>query len=65
MLALAWAQDEEPLTDEEIDSYTTLSLTSEGQALNRALFAAFDELFLTISGELGLAAAQFVGGQDI
>ncbi|MAQ46583.1 MAG: hypothetical protein CL812_12120 [Confluentimicrobium sp.] len=55
----------QPLTDEEIDSYTTLSLTSEGQALNRALFAAFDELFLTISGELGLAAAQFVGGQDI
>ncbi|MEQ3626859.1 MAG: DUF2059 domain-containing protein [Celeribacter sp.] len=55
----------QPLTDAEIDRYTALSLTPEGQALNRALFAAFDELFLTISGELGMAAAGFVGGQDI
>ena len=54
-----------PLTDAEIDRYTALSLTPEGQALNTALFAGFDRMFGTISRELGLAAAQLMSGEDI
>ena len=54
-----------PLSDDEIAAYTALSQTPEGQALNTALFAAYDVLFVTISRDLGLAAAQFMAGEDI
>lgn len=60
-LAMAY----QPLSDAEIDTYTTLSNTPEGEALNTALFAAFDRMFTTISRELGLAAATFMAGEDI
>jgi hypothetical protein len=54
-----------PLSDDEIAAYTALSQTPEGQALNTALFAAYDVLFVTISRDLGRAAAQFMAGEDI
>lgn len=54
-----------PLSDDEIAAYTALSETPEGQALNTALFAAYDVMFVTISRDLGLAAAQFMAGEDI
>jgi len=60
-LAMAY----QPLSDEEIDLYTALSNTPEGEALNTALFAAFDRMFTTISRDLGLAAATFMMGEDI
>lgn len=60
-LALAY----DPLADEEVEAYTALSKTDEGQALNRALFGAFDELFVSISRRLGFGAAGFMVGQDI
>ena len=60
-LALAY----DPLSDEDIGAYIALSGTEEGRALNRALFAAFDELFVPISRQLGYGAAGFMAGQDI
>ncbi|TCP40893.1 DUF2059 domain-containing protein [Rhodovulum marinum] len=60
-LAMAYA----PLADETLEDYITLSETPEGNALNAALFAGFDVAFTRISRELGLAAAQFIAGQDI
>ena len=60
-LSMAYA----PLPDESLEAYIAISETDEGQALNAALFAAFDVAFRRISRELGLAAAQFLAGQDI
>ncbi|SIO21607.1 hypothetical protein SAMN05444722_0864 [Rhodovulum sp. ES.010] len=60
-LAMAYA----PLSDEALEAYIELSETSQGKALNRALFAGFDEVFTRISRDLGLAAARFIAGQDI
>jgi hypothetical protein len=54
-----------PLDDDEIAAYTALSRTPEGQALNAALFGAFEVLFNAISRDLGLAAAQMMAGEDI
>lgn len=55
----------DPLSDEDIAAYTELSLTPEGKALNRALFGAFDDLFVDISRRLGEGAAGILAGQDI
>ncbi|MEE4118266.1 MAG: DUF2059 domain-containing protein [Paracoccaceae bacterium] len=55
----------QPLSDDELAAYTAMSETPEGEALNAALFAAFDEMFTRISRELGLAAATFMAGEDI
>ncbi|MBT0956761.1 DUF2059 domain-containing protein [Alphaproteobacteria bacterium KMM 3653] len=60
-LALAY----QPLKDEEIAAYVDLSEKEIGETLNRALFAAFDVLFVTISRDLGEGAAQFMIGEDI
>jgi hypothetical protein len=60
-LALAY----QPLDTDDLEAYIAFSLTPEGQALNRALFAAFDTLFTGISRDLGLAAARYMSGQDI
>ncbi|KKK67575.1 hypothetical protein LCGC14_2952690, partial [marine sediment metagenome] len=60
-LALAY----QPLDDDELAQYTAVSASPEGQALNRALFAAFDDMYATISRRLGAAAARFMTGQDI
>ena len=54
-----------PLSDEELIAYTDLSRSPEGQALNTALFAGFDEMFERISRALGLAAAQMMVGEDL
>jgi hypothetical protein len=55
----------DPLSDEDIEAYTALSRTPEGRALNRALFGAFDDLFVDISRRLGEGAAGILAGQDI
>ncbi|WP_095590484.1 hypothetical protein [Actibacterium ureilyticum] len=60
-LALAY----KPLSDAELTDYIDMSETPEGQALNRALFSAFDVLYRRISRELGLAAAKMIVGEDI
>lgn len=60
-LFLAYA----PLTDADLAAYTEFSLTPEGLALNRALFAAFDTVFAEVSFGLGRAAALRMAGQEL
>lgn len=60
-LAMAY----KPLEDADIEAYTALSRTPEGRALNRALFASFDDLFTAISRDLGLGASRFMASEDI
>lgn len=54
-----------PLSDAELAAYTDFSATHEGQALNAALFAGFDALFVEVSRQLGLAAGREMLGHDI
>lgn len=55
----------DPLVDGDLEAYIALSLSPEGQALNRALFEAFDTLFWVVSRELGQGAATQMAGEDI
>ncbi|MFT6225047.1 MAG: hypothetical protein ACJA1F_002906 [Paracoccaceae bacterium] len=55
----------QPLSAVDLEAYIALSNSTQGRALNGGLFAAFDALFVTLSGDLGRAAAQFMGGEDI
>lgn len=55
----------QPLTDDELQVYTDFYQSPAGQALNHAIFVAFDEMFETINLGLGRAAAEFLGGQDL
>lgn len=52
------------LADADIEAYVALSETEAGEALNAALFSAFDTVFNQLSYELGVAAAGFIAGQD-
>jgi hypothetical protein len=60
-LALAY----QPLSDAELDAYIAYSETPSGQALNRAMFGAFDGLFAAMSRALGAEAARFAASQDL
>lgn len=60
-LALAYGG----LTDEELAAYQAFSETPAGVAINAAVFAAFDEVFVDISEKLGREAARQMQGQDI
>jgi Uncharacterized protein conserved in bacteria (DUF2059) len=60
-LALAYA----PLSDADLNAYITFSETTSGQRFNTALFAAFDDVFRTISHDLGAAAARQMKSSDI
>jgi len=60
-LALAYR----PLSDADLETYIAFSETPEGQLLNSALFTAFNTVCNDLSRDLGLAAAQFLQGQDI
>lgn len=55
----------QPLSDDELQSYIAFSESAEGQVVNTALFVAFDEMFEGISRALGLAASQYMVGQDL
>lgn len=54
-----------PLSDAELQAYVTFSESAPGQRLNKALFAAFDEVFSSVSRELGEAAGHRLTGSDI
>ena len=60
-LALAY----EPLSDADIEAYLAFSESQAGQAMNAALFAAFDEVFSDISRDLGRAVAEMLSGRDL
>ena len=60
-LGLAYA----PLTEEELQRYVDFSASDTGQAFNRALFEAFDEMYDGVVYELGRTAAIMMMGEDI
>lgn len=53
------------LSDADLEAYIELSRTVEGRAMNRALFASFNDVFVDISHRLGAEAARFLVGRDI
>ena len=55
----------EPLSEADVEAYISLSESEAGQALNAALFSAFDVLFVDISRDMGAAAAIYMQGEDI
>lgn len=55
----------EPLSDADLDAYIAFTRTPAGQALNRALFAAFDRMFADVSYRLGREAARGLAGQEL
>jgi len=54
-----------PLAEDEIEAYIALWRTTEGRALNRALFAAFDGIYEELSYLTGRALAEHMRGQDL
>ncbi len=54
-----------PLPEADLEAYIAFSETAEGTALNRALFSAFNALFVDVSRELGLAAGLVLLEQDL
>ncbi len=55
----------EPASEADIEALIAFSETEAGQALNGAVFEAFDERFTTISRALGLAAARYMTTDEI
>lgn len=55
----------QPLSDAELENYTTFSASEPGKALNKAIFAAFDGMFENISYALGAAAAEQMMTQEL
>ncbi|MES2435531.1 MAG: hypothetical protein V4586_17115 [Pseudomonadota bacterium] len=55
----------QPLSDKELDQYIAFSKTPAGQKANRAMFTAFDAMFVQVSKELGQSAGRLMAGQDI
>lgn len=60
-LALAY----QPLSDAQLETYTAFAESRPGQLLNRALFAAFDDMFTQLSHDLGQAAGRALAAQDL
>lgn len=54
-----------PLADRELAQYLEFSRGAPGQALNRALFAGFDRVFVDVSRQLGRAAGRRLSGSDL
>lgn len=54
-----------PLSDADLAAYIAFSESAPGQALNQALFSAFDTIFVLTSRETGEALAQSLSAQDI
>jgi hypothetical protein len=55
----------QPLSDAEFDHYIAFSETPAGKKINAAVFAAFDDMFVQLSTELGTSAAMLMSGEDI
>ncbi|MEZ5794920.1 hypothetical protein [Albidovulum sp.] len=60
-LALAYA----PIGNDDLDRYIAFSETAPARDLNRALFAAYDAVFVDVMDRLGQAAAAILAGQDL
>ncbi len=55
----------QPLSDADLRAYTAFSRSPAGQALNAALFDAFNAAFNRVSHDLGRSAARFLTGQAL
>ncbi|MBL9059315.1 MAG: hypothetical protein JNK88_04740 [Mangrovicoccus sp.] len=55
----------QPLSDAELADYLAFTGTPAGQAMNRALFAAFDTLFVATSYQTGEALGRWIGSEDL
>jgi len=55
----------QPLPDDDLRAYIAFSETPAGQAVNRALFSAFDTLFNAISRSLGEEAGRVLSQRDL
>lgn len=55
----------EPASDADLEALIAFSATRPGQALNRALFGAFDLRFIEMSRALGLAAARHMMTREL
>jgi hypothetical protein len=60
-LALAY----KPLSDADLAAYQDFSESAAGQAVNAALFTAFDAVFVAVSRDLGRAAARQMTGREL
>lgn len=60
-LVMAYA----PLSEDELQSYIDYWASPEGQALNAALFTAFDAVFVPLSQDLGRATGRAAQSSDI
>lgn len=55
----------DPLPSDDFDAYIAFSQSDAGQALNQALFAAFDEVFVATARETGAALAGMLMSEDL
>ncbi|WP_114287258.1 DUF2059 domain-containing protein [Candidatus Halocynthiibacter alkanivorans] len=55
----------QPLRDDDLRAYIDLSKTPGGQALNRALFVAYDHMYNDISFRMGQMTAVFMSGDAL
>jgi hypothetical protein len=55
----------QPLSDADLEAYIAFSETPAGADLNRAVFNAFDQMFIDISRELGIASAKYMVGDTL
>jgi hypothetical protein len=55
----------EPLSDADLEAYIAFSETPAGADLNRAVFDAFDQMFIDISRALGRASAKYMIGATL
>lgn len=55
----------QPLSDADLQDYVAFSRSAGGQKLNRAMFAAFDQIFTDISYDLGQALGREMQGQAL
>lgn len=60
-LALCYA----PLSTEEMEKNIAFGRSDEGRVFNQALFAAFNEIYMVISSELGRSAAGVIMSEEL
>jgi hypothetical protein len=54
-----------PAAPEDVEAYIAFSETEAGRAANRAIFAAFDGVFESMSSALGRSAARFLASEEL
>lgn len=52
------------VSDSDLEAYIEMMGSSEGRAVNAALFSSFDAMLAQLSYDLGYAAAGFIAGED-